>query len=228
MEDKNIEDLKNLLGRHYNPDERDNNFPMRSALPAEAPKRHYKYYWSDGWWGDQGRTPQCVAYSWIHYLEDGSVTQNLRQPPIVQPKWLYDECQRNDVWAGENYDGTSVRAGAKVLKREGFISEYRWTRSVHELATAILTLGPVVVGTNWYYNMFFPDKDGFIKVDGQPMGGHAYIINGVNTKQRKFRLKNSWGREWGHKGYAYISFDDMQRLLNEYGECCLATEIKKF
>ena len=46
------------------------------------------------------------------------------------------------------------------------------------------------------------------------MGGHAYVINGVNTIKKQFRLKNSWGRKWGQGGHAFISFDDMKKLIN--------------
>jgi hypothetical protein len=33
--------------------------------------------------------------------------------------WLYHEAQRIDEWPGEDYDGTSVRAGMDVLRTEG-------------------------------------------------------------------------------------------------------------
>ena len=56
------------------------------------------------------------------------------------------------------------------------------------------------------------------------MGGHAYVINGIDTKKQLFRIKNSWGRNWGVKGSAYISFANMQRLIRENGEICLAVE----
>ena len=75
--------------------------------------------------------------------------------------------------------------------------------------------------------MFFPNKKGKITATGSDMGGHAYLLDGVNTKTGLLRIKNSWGRDWGKKGFAYISIDDMDMLLQDYGEACLAEEIEK-
>jgi len=48
----------------------------------------------------------------------------------------------------------------------------------------------------------------------------------VNLKQSIFRIKNSWGRAWSNNGFAFISFDDMARLLSEDGEACIAHEVQ--
>lgn len=224
--DKTEEELKNMLGRNATNDSRDVLYPMKAVIPKGAPESHYKYYWNNGWWGNQENTPQCVAYSWIHLLEDGSVTQNARPAPILDPVSLYNECQQNDEWAGTAYDGTSVRAGAKVLQAKGFIKEYRWGYSIDELIQCILKVGPAVIGTNWYYNMFFPNSKGEIFPKGDYMGGHAYLVNGVNVKKKIFRIKNSWGKEWGKNGSATISFKDMEFLISKGAEICVATEVR--
>ena len=33
--------------------------------------------------------------------------------------WLYHEAQKVDEWPGEDYDGTSVRAGLDILRKRG-------------------------------------------------------------------------------------------------------------
>lgn len=229
------------IGRLVVPDERDAQYPIQASISDEhaqtAVNRGYRYWWQDGWWGDQWYTPQCVAYSWTHWLEDGPTTHAPRAPQreavvtaqgeaIVNPQQLYVEAQTVDQWPGEDYDGTSVRAGAKILQRRGLISEYRWARSVEDVIDALLMEGPLVVGTWWYDSMFTPEPEtGLIRVEGDAAGGHAYLLNGVNVKRETFRLKNSWGREWGEGGCASITFDDFDRLLGEQGEACLAIEV---
>ena len=214
------------LGRLVVPDNRDANYPMAEMLPPKdaVAGMTYRYWWANGWWGDQGRTSQCVAYAWTHWVEDGHVTHPKDATPFQDPANTYHEAQQMDQWPGENYDGTSVRAGAKVLQGKGFITSYHWAYDAFTVAHAILSTGPVVVGTNWYNDMFSPDANGIIKVGGSLAGGHAYLLDGVNMNKKLFRIKNSWNRSWGHKGFAYISFDDMNSLLQNSGEACLAVE----
>lgn len=218
------------LGRTYSSDKRDRSYLIINLLrnrpkpPTQQTQITSRYWEADKWWGNQGRTSQCVGFSWAHWLNDGPVLQSPPYPS-VNPTLIYTEAQKIDEWPGENYEGTSVRAGAKYLQSIGKISNYYWTKDVNTLASTVLNLGPVVVGTSWYSGMYFPDRNGLIRRIGRLLGGHAYLINGVDMTKRLFRIKNSWGRTWGLSGHAFISFSDMALLLKEYSEVCLATEI---
>jgi hypothetical protein len=214
------------FGRLQAPDARDQNYPMRTLLPIEASVRTFRYWNQSQWYGDQGPTPQCVGYAWAHWLEDGPTTQR-GTAPIVAPERIYHGAQDVDEWPGIDYEGTSVRAGAKVLQGLGFIQNYYWGFTLEEVVQCLLDRGPVVVGTNFYVRMLTPDPAGFVQIGGAIVGGHAYVLNGVNTKAAVVRLKNSWGRSWGSGGSALITFDDMARLLSEDGEACIAVEVRQ-
>ena len=215
----------NVFGRLEIEDERDSEYPMSAVVPAFS-DRTYRYWNDQQWWGDQGRNPWCVAYAWLHWAEDGPVTHRKVPPPLAAPKYVYDRSQQIDQWPGENYNGTSVRAGAKSLQELGIILGYRWAQDVDVVARAILETGPVVIGSRWYSGMSSPDINYVMNLTGSVLGGHAYVLNGVNKSKELFRMKNSWGRGWGDNGRAWISFESVNILLKNGGEACLATEIK--
>ena len=211
------------LGRLPAPDPRDEAFRLSALLPA-VPTRTRRYYWSD-WFGDQGQTSACVGYAWAHWLVSGPVTQ-------VTQNWddyayaTYLDAQLVDEWPGEDYDGTSVRAGAKALQEAGFITEYRWAWTADVVVRAVLDVGPVVVGTVWTEGMFIP-VDGRIVPDGPTVGGHAYLIDGANAERGTVRIKNSWGRDWSINGRATMSIPHLSHLLDQDGEAALASEIRR-
>jgi hypothetical protein len=181
---------------------------------------------------DQGPTPQCVEFSWHKWLTSGPVTNVF---PYKRGQ-LYKECQRVDEWPGEDYDGTSVRAGARVLKDRGLISEYRWGFDAETIINHILTSGPVVVGTEWLDGMFEVDKYGYLNCSGppQPDQGHAYLLIGADREKVHPKLKKtgavrkvgSWGEEALDHGRAWMFFDDLDMLIKRDGEACIGMEVK--
>jgi C1A family cysteine protease len=41
----------------------------------------------------------------------------------------------------------------------------------------------------------------------QPIGGHAVLVSGYNQVTRRFKVRNSWGADWGDRGYFYLPYD---------------------
>lgn len=225
-------DIHNItFGRKEHIDERDTQYTIQRLMSIKPPdiRRVHRYWWAQGWWGNQQQTPQCVAYSWLHWAEDGPLTQAPHTPntePRHAPQLVYDLAQAKDPWPGNNYDGTTVRAGAKAMQELGYIQSYWWAWDINTLIDTVLNMGPVVVGTNWTQDMFYPkpEENYVIKPTGRQVGGHAYVINGVSHAKKILRIKNSWGRQWGKEGFAYISFADMDNLIKQGGEICVAIE----
>jgi hypothetical protein len=207
--------IERAFGRRYAPDDRDQRFCLTQTT---APTLGRKMWYDSRWCADQGNHPHCVGYAWAHWLLCVPIRQWL------DPAGLYRLSQFLDEWPGEDYDGTSVRAGAKVLHQLGFLSRYEWAWDVDTVAQTLLTQGPVVVGTAWTEGMTTPDDHGFIRLTGALQGHHAWLLSGVDTRQGIARAKNSWGTSWGDSGRAWITLSDLDALLKDQGEACLGVE----
>lgn len=207
-------------------DERSRNYPIRALVTEEAPLR------SRGWacptWLDQGQEGACVGFSWSHELCAWPVAVKGISDDFA--RGIYKEAQKSDEWPGEDYEGTSVLAGAKTVAGKGYMDEYRWAFGVDDALRALGYQGPVVVGIPWYQSMFEPRPSGLVEVTPGGGGGHAILVRGVSLKARLkgepgpmpvVRLRNSWGKSWGVDGDCYIKVEDFASLLEAEGDCCV-------
>ncbi len=169
----------------------------------------------------------CVGHAWRQWISSALMMTKTGPDAFT----IYHEAQKVDEWPGEepDYEGTSVRGGAKYLQAVGHLKEYRWAQTIDDVRVWLLSgKGTVVMGTTWYEGMFSPDpKTGLVKPTGRVAGGHAYLCIGYSEPKGAFRYINSWGRSWGQDGRFWMDGEDAERLLvNEDGEACIGTEKK--
>ena len=125
--------------------------------------------------------------------------------------------------------GTTIRNGAKSLRARGRIQHYALFNAQSDMNSIInwvLTTGPIVVGTNWYDSMNNPNADGLVtSISGDIVGGHAYLLNGVDRDLGVFYFTNSWGEDWGLKGKFSMFIKDFEKVFREDGDAMVAVEV---
>jgi len=209
-------------------DEKSREFPIRELLSGG---RLSNKLWKCEHHLDQGREGACVGFAWAHELN--AVPFKVRVMESTA-RTIYYAAQQWDQWAGTEYDGTSVIAGAKTVHSLGHMPEYRWAFGIDDVLRTLSEHGPVVLGVNWYEGMFNTNEEGFIAPTGNLAGGHAILAKGVKFRIRKkncfwweelpepiITLHNSWGTDWGVNGDAYITASDLATLLDQQGEACV-------
>jgi hypothetical protein len=213
-------------GRIVSFDPRDTKFRMGAAAPIEVTRS--SYFWQTPTALDQKTTYECTAFAAEHLLMSAPVINKM----YLTPNKLYNLNRLNDDWPGENYNGSSVRASMKVLQAAGLIGDYVWAFNVDDVRRWVLMKGPVILGTNWYTDMYTPSPiTGFVRLTGNPDGGHAYMIRGADDNitcpdgsKGALRIFNSWGEAWGQQGKAWISYKDADALIKNQGEAVTPVE----
>jgi len=208
------------------------------SIPTYTTMRGYRY-WEEGPALDQLEKGYCVGFGWTGELNAEPIRTGLATFDFAAS--MFHLALRYDQISGEADDtGTSVLAGGKAAQKMGFISEYRWCFSVDEVARGIYNHGPVVIGIPWLSSMFEPIYlDGhdaseprvpdypILDCSGDEAGGHCALLTGFTRfgNEEWFRLRNSWGEDWGLRGSAMIRKNDLARLLHGSGEAAIAFDV---
>lgn len=185
----------------------------------------------------------CVGFGCTHELAcRPAVVQGLSND--FARTQVYWEAQKIDEWPGgaypeasPRYEGTSVNAGLKILRRMGYIDEYRWALELSEAVAYLGYRGPIVIGVDWYSGMFGTDDKGYIHATGNIGGGHCVLIMGqkivwknrndpktwdnVDMLRSYWIVHNSWGKDWGVEGRAKIALIDVMKLWPSGDFACI-------
>jgi hypothetical protein len=189
---------------------------------------------------NQLKTGTCVAHGLISYLA---------APPIMQrfpltPYDLYRRIVAGDSFPGNDHEatapdshlqyGTDERSGLEVLRAMGYISNYLWAESTEDARSWIMaSMSGLVGGFPWTTNMMDTDSEGFISYTGQDEGGHFIYLGGWNDRVkhhgkyvRAIRFQQSWEPTWGQKGRAWITEDDLAKMMQDGGKIAAPVETR--
>ncbi len=206
-------------------DPRNYSFPVALLWTKEGPKctiteapEIVTKTWDDYAYLDQGPDGACVGFGTSGEL--AALPESVPNVDYTFAMGIYKEAKTIDEWPGEDYDGTSVLAGAKVAQKRGYYSGYLWATNEVDMARTVSNFGPVIIGIDWYEGMMDPDSNGFLHPIGDIVGGHCVVVIGINYEKGYYIIRNSWGRSWGNNGEAFISRYDMASLIAANGDVC--------
>jgi hypothetical protein len=160
------------------------------CIPSQWQKDVY------GWHSfyDQGEEGACVGFS-------ASRCMSLLNRRRYDGFWLYHQAQFIDEWPGEDYDGTSVRAGMDVLRLAGHVRVY------NNVSEAIPRYEDGISANRWATTV-----DELLQVLQSPN----------YEKRGAVPIMNSWGTSYPRK--VWMPLETLQRLLDEYGEATMLTD----
>lgn len=91
------------------------------------------------------------------------------------------------------------------------ISGYYRITTVNELRETLANYGPcfVSIGVTDSFNRLGSSGIWEYKEGEVVKGGHAVVAISYDDKTKLIKFRNSWGFDWGAKGYFYIRYDDL-------------------
>lgn len=213
----------------YTPEQTPTNVEKSLTLPK----------WHENW--DQGQEGACVGFG------TSMMMSILNGGERYAARWLWQAAKNYDQIASTKQgdkNGTTVSGACDVLRvighrplikgelgpetpSDGIITN-SWATSTDQMRAAIDENLSISIGVNWYTNF---DRPVYSKTTGEYVigdgslgtvrGGHCVCIYGASDRRQAFALKNSWGKNYP---LVWITYDAMERLLNEDGEAALVTD----
>ncbi|MBU2703421.1 C1A family cysteine protease [Sporomusaceae bacterium BoRhaA] len=93
------------------------------------------------------------------------------------------------------------------------VAEYHRIPSFDQLKVALAEGLPIVIGIEVYesFESDIVSKTGIVPLPNKNtekyLGGHAVLVVGYDDNKKQLIVRNSWGTDWGDKGYFYLPYD---------------------
>jgi len=193
---------------------------------------------------NQGAEGSTVGFAVASALEY-QIHKRLDEQVTISPRFLYYYSKIEAGLDPHADTGAFVRDAIKVLRTKGAVSEESWpykqgdldsdppeeiktakrfkisesyqVNSLEEVKNALQKYGPVVGGITLFKSSF--KNNAGILPDPSPgeqiMGAQAICIVGYDDDKKLIKFMNSWGSDWGDKGFGYISYDYLEKYLTD-------------
>lgn len=107
--------------------------------------------------------------------------------------------------------------GLDILARRNLGPRYQRVRSLYECKLVLAYHSPLLASIE-ITRAWFDAPRGRVPEESlkeSSIGSHCVTLAGYDDSKRQLKFLNSWGRNWGDKGYGYISYDVFERTWRE-------------
>lgn len=104
-------------------------------------------------------------------------------------------------------------SAARVQKISTFTNPTRGMKNIPAVKQALLQ-GPLMTTMTVYSDFVSYSSGVYKRTSSQVLGGHAVSIVGYDDNTQSWIIRNSWGEEWGEKGFAHIAYSDDSGISN--------------
>ncbi len=170
---------------------------------------------------------------------------------LVSPKWLYlntpGGCPDDGRWLSDVCDymvstgcateyscryqricvadcGGSAASDARLLRLADWkwVYWWKWGTDLGPIKEQLaIHRRPVVIGTEFDETFRGWGPEGVWEYEGPSEGGHAMLVAGYSDRRQAFRVRNSWGLDWGDNGYCWIGYSTFQDPAADVMACVL-------
>ncbi|MDR1932154.1 MAG: C39 family peptidase [Spirochaetales bacterium] len=198
--------------------------PAQADLSAKFPKP-----------GHQGEQSSCVAWAAAYAVK--SYQENLKRgwgtsgsDTLFSPSFVYNQINKGQDGGSSMPDalelmknqgaatlktmpyadfkqqpGPQARQEAARFKAESY--ERLDGTNINSLKVLLAAGNPVIVGMKTYGNFAGYSGGVYKSVSGAYLGGHAMVIVGYDDSRGAFKIMNSWGENWGEKGFVWYDYN---------------------
>lgn len=132
-----------------------------------------------------------------------------------EPTWSYSDNQKKFRMRPSK---AAYNEGRQFMDLDP-ISHSQVPHSLTAIKSVLAKNIPVVFGA-YVYPSFENAEGGRIPMPSgseYPLGGHALTFVGYDDSAQEFKFVNSWGADWGDKGFGYLKYDYvMNKSANSY------------
>lgn len=132
---------------------------------------------------------------------DGDFIRNVGIPPEKFYPYSAQNGSCEDVKEGWQQSAFKINTWGSVPK------------SLSAIKAALVQYGPLPTAL-WVYEDLMHYKSGvYSYTSGRKLGGHAILLVGYDDAEQCFILKNSWGDDWGEKGFFKVAYSEINTVV---------------
>jgi C1A family cysteine protease len=168
---------------------------QRTTQTSFMPSRLFIYY-------NERVIEDCVLYDSGAQLRDG-ITAIVKQGVCVESQWPYDPVKFTTQPSTDCYTQALFHQATVYLRIDN--------TKIGDIKSCLAQGFPIAAGFT-VYSAFESDtvsKTGILSLPQsteQILGGHAILIVGYDDTKQVFIVRNSWGTDWGDRGYFYAPY----------------------